>query len=459
MAVINQSIGGGGGGIKINGTEKEFKSASGSVITSGSFIRLVGEAGVDTKLVSTSSSGSNFYSVKLSNNRVFVAYRYGSNSYLYGIVLTINGTNITYGTSTRLSTIQKLGLQNISITALDDDRVLVCHNGASGSYYIQYFIITTSEMSISVGDQYVLSEYYMANGVMDASLLPNNKIAIVYTPSSSSSFVCALKICSIANNELIDSDDASETYITDAMLNSSLCFISVVYENTHLVIYPDHSGNLSAAVNVISTDGTYTTVGTNISLDGYEMRNNSILDIVGGDIVRYPSGLFAYVVFSRADYNTGISDLYGAKIAISENGELTAGDGIPLIYGNSGYGTATYYMAVSASKENEVYIFYGHENNLYLYCTRVSFGEEISISPPTQLSTTVKTGYTIKTVKLDNGNILVLHSSGGTYRLHGTVFNPNIATEGNNIINVGVASSSGSDGQTIKANIPYTEQE
>ena len=82
--------------------------------------------GTATSLSSMSNS-IHISIITLSTEKVFIAYLYGSYTYLYGIVCTINGSTITAGTNTQLSSINSSGL-GVSAILISNNRIFIAHS-------------------------------------------------------------------------------------------------------------------------------------------------------------------------------------------------------------------------------------------------------------------------------------------------------------------------------------------
>ena len=99
------------GGMSINGIIQDYYAYAGENISAGDLVEYVngiaretnyGES-VDTQLSSETKTGEVISAVTLDENRVFISHSYGSDYYLYGLVVTVNGNTITCGTDTQLS--------------------------------------------------------------------------------------------------------------------------------------------------------------------------------------------------------------------------------------------------------------------------------------------------------------------------------------------------------------------
>ena len=79
--------------------------------------------------------------VKLDENRVFIAHQYGSEKYLYGTIVTINGTEMV-PTITQLSTVGQSCYLPPSAILLEANKVFIAHSYNSSSRYLYGTIVT-----------------------------------------------------------------------------------------------------------------------------------------------------------------------------------------------------------------------------------------------------------------------------------------------------------------------------
>lgn len=133
--------------------------------------------GTQIEILNSSFSGDNCLAVLLSDNKVFVAHSKNSNTsnrYLFGIVCTIDGTTITTGTDTQLTTYTG-GLYIPDIVLFPDDKVGIFHYSSDQKLAISYCTVD-SDNTISLISTSKLSDiaysYYYASVI----ILNNTKI-------------------------------------------------------------------------------------------------------------------------------------------------------------------------------------------------------------------------------------------------------------------------------------------
>ena len=96
--------------------------------------------------------GYDISAVKINSNKVFIAHTYGLEPYyLYGLVCTINGENITAGRDTQLST--RYGGAEISTVLLSNNKVFIAYDYINTSVNIQLYamVCTIDGENITVG--------------------------------------------------------------------------------------------------------------------------------------------------------------------------------------------------------------------------------------------------------------------------------------------------------------------
>ena len=131
-------------------------------------------AGTDTQLSTVTNSYYYASAVALGINRVFVAHRNGR--YLYGVVCTINGTTITAGTDTQLSTGVDSYFWN-SATLIDTDTVFIAHYGDS---YLYGVVCTINGTTITAGTDTQLSSTSTVAMLVSAVALNTNQVFVAH---------------------------------------------------------------------------------------------------------------------------------------------------------------------------------------------------------------------------------------------------------------------------------------
>lgn len=138
----------------IRGITEEYKVASGGKIEAGDFVTFFSDYTKNDEVhnITLNSAGSGAHAVALSENTIFVTF---VNTYLYGLVCTVEDNNISLGTATRLCATQGISSSFLDICALDENKVCIVHTGNNSAGYNTYryaIVCTVSKTTITVGD-------------------------------------------------------------------------------------------------------------------------------------------------------------------------------------------------------------------------------------------------------------------------------------------------------------------
>lgn len=236
MAVINQSIG--GGGAKINGVIEQYRVAAGENISAGDFVQFVHEVGSELNL-GTQSSWAGLHTTKavqLDQNRVLVI---SENNIL--LVVTIDGTQISKGTA-----VQSLTFDSpYDAVLVGTDKVLFAYTSSSKCYCS---ILTINDTEVSVSS----TEYiYQGENARSMCLLDTNRVFIahgIYT----NSYLYGV-VVSISGTTIIPGTD---TRLSSEMYSNNVNDICLIDEDKVLIVCENNYGYFIIA----------TANGTNISV-------------------------------------------------------------------------------------------------------------------------------------------------------------------------------------------------
>ena len=248
-----------GSSLKINGLIEEYKVVSGGNINAGDFVSFVNESISNENEFEVNnnagSSSANISAVLLSENKVFVAYS-SSNYYLYGLVCTIDGKNITMGNTTQLSSISNSGYLYKSVTVLDNNTVFIAHSVGS-SFYLYGLICTIDGTEITIGTDTKLSSSSYSGDLVSTTKLTSNKV-FVTVGSSGSGYLYGL-ICTIDGTEITT---GISTKICDKENYKYNLSVVTLNENKIFIICSDNdSSSRSLYGTVCTVDGTTITHG------------------------------------------------------------------------------------------------------------------------------------------------------------------------------------------------------
>ena len=140
-------------------------------------------AGTDTSLVESEYAGRHISAQVLPNGNVFIAHSLNySYEYLYGIVCAISGTNITKGTDTAIATSSDSGF-SISAQVLPNGKVFVAHSHTTNTNYLYGVIVTINGTAITKGSDTALNTNTQTAYVISSVLLANGGVFIAHSHS------------------------------------------------------------------------------------------------------------------------------------------------------------------------------------------------------------------------------------------------------------------------------------
>ena len=222
-------------------------------------------AGTGKTISPTAYSGVGMSAVKLSENKVFIAHKYNSSDFLYGIVCTINGTDIVIGTDTLLNATSDSG-EYISAVALSENKVFIAHHMTDSTPYISGMVCTINGTAITVGTDTQLVTRGMT---LSTVLLSENKVFIARSYESNgilSGILCTINGTVIAieiNTDLIVDNSTKPGYAASAvLLSENKIFIAHGYSYVY--------GMLNNYNN-----GLYTTTNSNDKITGIAKQSGT----------------------------------------------------------------------------------------------------------------------------------------------------------------------------------------
>lgn len=400
----------GGGGFKINGIIQDYYAYAGEKVEIGDFVEFINgksgtrtETSADTMLDDTTfESGHAITAVELDSNRVFIAHSGAATRYLYGMVVTINGTAITAGTDTSIIEINNAG-QMKSVVRLENGNVFIVFN--YNSKYLHGIVCEISGTTILGGLTHTsttLSDVTYSGYAISTELLPNGKVFIAHSYGSSYNLygmvvtINGKKITAGTDTEIQASSYAAYTISTELLPNGNI-FIA-------------HSLNSSPKLyaTVCSVSGTTITAGTDTSIIS---ENNSGRYISVAVLENNKVFIAHSRLISGEYYAFGIiCSISGTTISKGSDQQLCN-----YLAGN---------LSVIALNSNEVFIVRGwYESYYYLYgmIATVS-GTTITSGTDTPLNENSYSGYAISSILLPDGNMFIAHSYSTSYHLYAQIW-------------------------------------
>ena len=132
-------------------------------------------AGASVTISTNQYAGTGLSAVALDSSRVLVLYCYGSAYYLYGMVCTINGTVITLGTDTKIYTGNYSGYVT-SPVLLPNGNVFIAHSYDSSNYYLYGLVVTINGTTITAGTSTSINATQRAGSSISAVVLSNGNV-------------------------------------------------------------------------------------------------------------------------------------------------------------------------------------------------------------------------------------------------------------------------------------------
>jgi len=311
-------------------------TVSGSSISFGTPV-VFGSANIDYIAVTFDSS----------NNKAVIAYRDGGNSSRgTGIVGTVSGTSISFGSSTVFNS----GGSSAHIASTFDtnsNKVVIAYMDYPNSLYGTAVVGTVSGTSISFGSETVF-ESAQTEEISAAFDSNSNKIVISYQDNANSSrgtaIVGTVSGTSISFGSAVVFESGIGVQDTATVFDSS--------SNKIVIAYRDGGATGAPGAAIVGTvSGTSISFGTKVNFNqGYEA------DFIGGT---FDSNANKVIIAYRDRNTTEGTSLFGTAVAGTVSGTSISFD-TPIVYeqANSAYNSATF-----DSNSNKVVIAYRDSGN------------------------------------------------------------------------------------------------
>ena len=408
------------GGIKLNDVIEDFKYVyKGQTIKAGDFVNYVnGVSGItnygtstDTQLDTVKYSAYNTIStVALDDNRVFIAHNDGNsqNGYLYGMVVTINGTTITAGTDTQLSTGSNSGY-GISAVLLEDGNVFIAHSYSST--YLYGIVCTINGTVITKGTDTSISDISYTGYYHSIELLPNNKVFIAHSYNSNYHLygvVVTINGTTITKGtvtQIVGSSQAGYAISTCLLPNGNI-FIAHSY-NTNYYLYGI----------VCTISGTSITKGSDTALNNSTTYTGNAISAC-----LLPNGN----VFIAHSYSNATRYLYGMIVTINDKIITKGVDNALVTDGSRGFVISTCLLS-----NGNVFIAYDDGQSRHLFGVVINInGTTITTGTGIKLVNVIFAGSEQSTLLLNNGTIFIAHDYSDNHYLYAQIFG---IDEANNI--------------------------
>lgn len=390
-------------GVNINGIIESYKVAASENISAGDFVSFLNgnvEGGTDTAINTSSRTGSTISAVALDDNRVFIAHNYGTNNYMYGIVVTVSKTAITVGASTTLSTTDGNAGYRISVVKLSSDKVFIAHSYGA-SMYLYGMVCTINDTTITKGTDTQLNSAKQYGYFISAVALSENKVFIAGAYNSSSYYlyaiVCTINGTTITKGSITSLSSTTHTgdYINVTALSDSKVFIAHSYSTAEYLygmvctisgttITQGNDTQLSTIVNagfaisavalsdnkvfiahgygsdiylygmICTISGTTITAGTDKKISEIGSAGMAISTVLTGEDAVF----IAHSCATNAAY-----DLYGVICTINETSIVVGTDTLLVSAGTD----VSNYLSATLLSDDKVFIAHSYNTSYYLY--------------------------------------------------------------------------------------------
>ena len=401
-------------GITPNGIIESYYAYAGENISAGDFVQFINGTGetidygtsVDTQVNTEKNTSKIMSAAELSDNRVFITYGNDS-TYLYGVIITINNSTISVGTSTKLG--DDYTGRAASVALLKDGRVFIAHSSGSGSTpYLYGMVCTVNGTTITkVYDQelfYGTDLRYHTN-IETIVLDSDNNDVFVACCGNSSSYDLKMIVCRLEENSL-----SKGTQVTQGYSGGDLISATLLSDGRICIVHNYTNGSLTNALY-----GKIVTVNNlTITMKGFIINPDSYTSM-GAKVETLDEERF--LVTRKWSENT----VYGCVCSIAGD-TVTVGTEFELLARS--HDCASPAIPVRLSSGKVLLVYSRNSTNQYLYgvvCTVQDM--TITAGTPTALIDTVNySGAYRFPLLLSKGNILIIHSANSTYSLNAQLF-------------------------------------
>ena len=204
---------------------------------------------------------------------IFIAHSYGSNYYLYGIVCTISGTTISKGSDTAITSINTQTGSSISTVLLSNGNVFITHP-YSGNYYLYGMVVSIDGTTITAGTDVALVTDSLAGTRISACLLPNGNVLVVHGYSVSPGYHIYGMVVTIdgatitAGLDTLMSDNEGAGYIVT----------SLSFDNGTVLVTHSYDASYYLYTQIWGVDEANNIPTNNISITEYEQQVTSAIE-------------------------------------------------------------------------------------------------------------------------------------------------------------------------------------
>jgi hypothetical protein len=441
-SLIQGTYDGGSTGVSINGIIAAYKVDAGENISAGDFVSFVNKA-----LSIANSCSSAPSAILLETNKVFIAHSYGSDRYLYGTIVTIDGTTMTPVT-TQLSAVTNSCYYAPSAILLEDNKVFIAHAYDSSNRYLYGTIITISGTTMTPVTTQLSAVTYSCYFAPSAILLEDNKVFIAHVYTFGDYYLYGTIVT------------INGTMMTPVTTRLSTVTNSCRYSPSAILL----------ETNKVFIAHTYDTsrylYGTIVTIDGTTMTPvTTQLSAVTYSCYFAPSAILLETnkVFIAHSY-TSDRYLYGTIVTINGTMMTPVTTRLSTVTNSCRYSPSAILL-----EDNKVFIAHVYSNNYYLYGTIVTINGTTMTAVTTQLSAVTYSCYhEPSAILLEDNKVFIAHAyTSSDQYLYGTIITidgTTIAVTSESTVKEhvkkdlvtpkGVAAQSGAAGDTINCYTP-----
>lgn len=397
-------------GININGIIKDYYAYAGENISAGDLVEYInGIAGQtsygtssDTQLSNVEKTAFKMSSVVLDDNRVFIAHSHTNNTYyLYGIVIKIEGSQITMGTDTIILSENYSGYVP-SATVLEDGKVFITTRMSSANTYLYAIVCTITDMTITAGNMTQISSCTYGYSNAKTLLLPDGKVFVAH--SHGKYYYLYGIVCSISGTTITKGTDTEIKSV-----DNSGYYVSILLLEDGKVFLTYHIGSSSHLLEGMICSVSGTTIITNTATQ---------LNTTADSAFAISTALLEYnkvFVSHRVNNYT----LYGMICTI--NGTTITKGTDTLIKQNTDTDTVISYSSALTLPSGNILVIYNY-NGYYLYSVICCVSNTtITLLNSKQLNDDSYSGFLAEAILLNN-KIIIPHSMNSSYYLYAQIF-------------------------------------
>lgn len=426
--------------VSINGMIEDYKVFAGATISAGDFVEFVNSTTNNYKQLNSTSNSCNYAPscILLDENRVFIAHSYGSDNYLYGTIVEMNGDAIT-ATSTQLSSKLNSCDQAPSCILLEDNKVFITHVGLmdpsdhTSKDYLAGTIVQINETTMTPTTTQLLTDVNISLAP-SCILLESNKIFIAY--SRGTLYMIWGAIVEINGTDMTITE-ADGSFYQDSMYCCETPPTCLLLENNKVLIsYSAPDMNTATRITIVEIDGTTMTATTKV--EGFPYANSNCILLENNKV------FIAYRDTWGSMLCGGIAEIDGTEVTVTMT-ELCLDES-----------NCNYIPNCLLLEDNKVLVVHSYGEDNYLYKTIVEIDGTDMIATTTEINSTANIcNNTTSCLSLDANNIFIAHVDGTDNKLSATITSEGTYAKPYETAINGIAKTGGATGETVEVYIPY----